>query len=254
MFAYLYRFCTDSTYSLYLPTVLNLYNTIHSNDDDQEDLLHHEITSLTQLYDRRRVDPEAPPDAQIPPGTLLEMRSGHTIEVIEHKTPSRAREGEGGNVVVKMGSKTHEISLLQLEKMILRKVADGQPQVNQHWGGQESMYQSPARSIGSPSFTIATPSSSSVVLHANPNANPVLEWSNNRKEGDSIEANDDYDICEGLTLHRKRSKTTIPSSTTINNPRDVRPGCKHTMWDPAACAAHLSWDPYAASVVSNVIH
>jgi len=209
------------------------------------------------LYDRRRVDPEAPPDAQIPPGTILEMRSGHTIEVIEHKTPFRARQGEGGNVVVKMGSKTHELSLLQLEKMILRKVADGKPQVNQHWGGQESMYQSPARSICSPSFTIASPSSSSVVLNANPNANPVLEWANNRKE-DPIEANDEFDICEGLTLHRKRSKTTavhvnIPSSTTINNPRDVRPGCQ-TMWDPAACAAYLSWDPYAASVVSNVIH
>jgi hypothetical protein len=51
---------------------------------------------LNTVYNKRNVSPEAPPDEQIPPGAIFETRSGHTIEIIGHKTPPGCNEGEGG--------------------------------------------------------------------------------------------------------------------------------------------------------------
>ena len=84
---------------------------------------------------------------------------------------------------------------------------------------------------------------------------PFLEWPRygHGPENDSSQL-DTYDIGEGLTLSRQLYKSTNVvssfSSSVIDNPRDARPGVKVRMWDPAECFNHLSYDPYAATVVS----
>jgi len=220
------------------------------NDGDQEDFLHHEITSFREIYDRCNVSPEAPPEVQIPPGTWFETRFGR-MNVIGHKTPPGAINGEEGGIVIvqfqdSSTSKDVELDLLQLQSAVLRKVRDSVP--------DREVDNSPTKPVASPSSPADTNTAA---------AKPVLEWPGrgpNKNEDESIEEDDQhYDICEGLSLHKKRCNDNIRSpdhdvarspttSAAVNNPCDVRPGCNVGMWDPAGCYDHLSWDPYASTV------
>lgn len=149
-------------------------------------------------------------------------------------------------------SKNVELDLFDLEKTILRKIEPD------HIDDSTGDY-SPTKSIISSSPTTTDVNETAATL-LRMSAAPVLEWPSrrdpNQNDEESNEAADEYfDICEGLTLHRKRCNTpphqdvVIPASSTVNNPCDVRPGCKvGMMWDPAACYDHLAWDPYATTM------
>jgi len=95
------------------------------NDSDEEDFLHHEIVSLNQFYDKRFVSPEAPVHEQIPLGAIFVTRSGHTVEIIGHRTPTGGCKNEGGLVTVKFchSSKIIEFDLLELQKAVLRRIS-----------------------------------------------------------------------------------------------------------------------------------
>jgi hypothetical protein len=197
------------------------------NDGDQEDFLHHEIASLRQVYDHS-LPPESSPDEQIPPGTFFNIKTGNTVKVIEHKTPpERYNREEGGRLVVQFDNSTKEteVDLLKFQLAVVRKV--------------ESL--SSSRS-------------------SNDHNAPYLEWPGHGRMSLPADSSD-FDIGEGLMLSRelyKHTKTAahVPSvtSSAIDNPRDVRPGVKVRMWDPAGCFNHLSYDPYAATVVSTYFH
>jgi len=68
-----------------------------------------------------------------------------------------------------------------------------------------------------------------------------------------------FDVCEGLTLHKNRCNDNARSldpesagfptmSCAVNNPCDVRPGCTVGMWDPAGCYDYLTYDAYAQTI------
>ncbi|KAL3799873.1 hypothetical protein ACHAW5_004385 [Stephanodiscus triporus] len=213
------------------------------NDNDEEDFLHHEIVSLSQLYDKRNISPEAPPYEQIPPGVMFEMRSGHTIEIIGHKTPPGCNKDEGGIVIVKFcnSSKSIEFDLEELQKAVLRKV-----------GGTST----PTKNASQPSFPDESKETANKLLELG--AAPVLEWPmrcQNKVDGESGDVEERFEICKGFSLHQKRYHASsdhhvaqIPTSSNVNNRSDVRPGVSIGMWDPASCYDHLLWDPYASTV------
>ena len=194
------------------------------NDGDQEDFLHHEISSLRQVFDQANVSPEASSSVQIPTGTCFELKTGNTVTVVSHKTSQVCRnQEENDRLVVQFAdsSKEAEIDLLKFQLAVVRKIFSSDSRRNN--------------------------------LDA-----PLLEWPRygHGPENDSSQP-DTYDISEGLTLSRQvyksTSKNDVASSFTssaIDNPRDARPGVKVRMWDPAECFNHLSYDPYAATVVS----
>ncbi|KAL7539330.1 hypothetical protein ACHAXR_010595, partial [Thalassiosira sp. AJA248-18] len=243
------------------------------NDGDQEDFLHHEIASLREsklhestflclvnciqlayfppelastslfpftaslppVYDGCNVSPEAPPEVQIQPGSLFETRFG-TMKIIELK--ESARDGKV-QVTVKFcdSSKNVEFDLLKLQMTVLRKINSSE---SSNTALVHKLDSSPTKSLASTSARA-----------------PVLEWPGrglNQTDDESIEAEDEYyDICEGLSLHRKRCNDSLdvaklPTTSSVNNPCDIRPGCNVSMWDPAACYGRLSWDPYASTL------
>jgi len=194
------------------------------NDGDQEDFLHHEIASLRQVFDQANVSPESSPSAQIPPGTFFELKTGNKVKVISHKSPQVSQNQECDRLVVQFdnSSKVAEIDLLKFQLAVVRKIDSSNPR---------------------PSLE-------------NDSHAPLLEWPCFGPVNIASQT-DDYDIGEGLILSRQVYKSTnkndIASSFTssaIDNPHDARPGVKMRMWDPAECFNHLSYDPYAATVVS----
>eukprot|EP00985_Skeletonema_marinoi_P021628 scaffold13373_cov109-Skeletonema_marinoi.AAC.3 len=192
------------------------------NDGDQEDFLHHEISSLRQVFDQANVSPEASSSVQIPPGTCFELKTGNTVTVVSHKTSQVFRnQEEGDRLVVEFenSSKEAEVDLLKFQLAVVRKIDS-----------------SNSRGINRDA--------------------PFLEWP---RHGHGLvngsSQSDEYDIGEGLTLSRQLYKSTNKNdvvstftSSAIDNPRDARPGVKVRMWDPAECFNHLSYDPYAATV------
>jgi len=196
------------------------------NDGDQEDFLHHEISSLRQVFDQANVSPEASSSVQIPPGTCFELKTGNTVTVVSHKTSQVFRnQEEGDRLVVEFenSSKEAEVDLLKFQLAVVRKIDSSNSRGN------------------------------------NRDA-PFLEWP---RHGHGLvngsSQSDEYDIGEGLTLSRQLYKSTNKNdvvssftSSAIDNPRDARPGVKVRMWDPAECFNHLSYDPYAATVVSRI--
>jgi len=229
-------------------------------------IISHEIGSLSQIYDRCNVSPEAPPHAQIPHGSLFETRNGHTITILAHKTPPGAfNQDEGGLVIARFSDSSIdvELCLLELQKAVLRKIGGSMSESKSveidHASLSHEVVDSPTQLIGSPSSTSDTNETAAKLLEFKLQHNPVLEWpgrGSNQSADEPIAADDEcYDICDGLTLHRKRYSSPdkdevakLPASTSVNNSCDARPGCNVGMWDPAACYHHLSWDPYASTV------
>jgi len=98
------------------------------NDGDQEDFLHHEISSLREMYDVRNISPEALPETQIQPGSQFESRFGK-LTLIQHDTPPEVvNKEEGGRAIVEcQGSNCAELDLLKLQLSILRKIDPSSP-------------------------------------------------------------------------------------------------------------------------------
>lgn len=190
------------------------------NDGDQEDFLHHEISSLRQVFDQANVSPEAPSSAQVPSGTCFELKTGDTVTVVSHKiSQSYRNQDDNDRLVVQFdhSSKEAEIDLLKFQLAVVRKIDTD--------------------------------------CDKDDRDAPYLEWP--RHGHGQVNGPDEYDIGEGLTLSRqlyksanKQDVTAAFTSSTIDNPRDARPGVKVRMWDPAGCFNHLSYDPFAATVVS----
>ena len=194
------------------------------NDGDQEDFLHHEIASLRQVFDQANVSAESSPSVQIPPGSCFELKTGNTVRVVSHTTRN---QDDGDRLVIQFdnSSKESEVDLLKFQLAVVRNIDSSNSPGN--------------------------------VCHA-----PFLEWPRHgHRQSNGSSHPDDYDIGEGLTLSRQFYKSTnkndIVSSVTssaIDNPRDARPGVKVRMWDPAECFNHLSYDPYATTVVSHFLY
>lgn len=185
------------------------------------------------------MSPEESVEVQIQPGSLYETRFG-IMKINDYK------EGEEGKMRVFVNldnsSKQVEFDLLKLQLTILRKVKDSPGKsTKDYWSSPE----------------VSPPDG-----NESKDCAPVLEWpgqGQKQTDDESVEGEDDqqYGICEGLSLHRRRLNrcdddevVKFPTTSTINNPNDVRPGCNVAMWDPAACFEHLSWDPYASTLVS----
>ena len=201
-----------------------VYRVVY-NDGDEEDFLHHEIASLRQIFDQANVSPEAPSSVQIPLGTRFELKTGAKVTVAAHLSSCE----KGDRLVIQLddSSKETEFDLLKFQLVVLRRMPSSNP--------------------------------------ARPNGNgcsaPLLEWPKlGRGLPNGTNKQDKYDVGEGLTLSRHVDKfayendveTCFSSSNAVNNPRDVRQGVKMRMWDPAECFKYLSYDPYAATVVSVV--
>uniref|UniRef100_A0A7S1BED1 Uncharacterized protein n=1 Tax=Corethron hystrix TaxID=216773 RepID=A0A7S1BED1_9STRA len=60
-------------------------------DGDGEDLMHHEIHSLRQIYDLHQVQASDPPHVQMPPGTRYQVQKGGIITVLRHITPKKQK-------------------------------------------------------------------------------------------------------------------------------------------------------------------
>jgi hypothetical protein len=104
-----------------------LYRIVY-DDGDKEDLMHHEVSSLRQLYNQRYRESTAIPSRHIEPGAVFECRNDTVVEVLQHKTSiDAARPPEGGVVNVllrKHGGplRTANLNLTELQVNIVRKI------------------------------------------------------------------------------------------------------------------------------------
>ena len=201
-----------------------VYRVVY-NDGDEEDFLHHEIASLRQVFDQANVSSEAPSSVQIPIGTRFELRTGTTVTVVAHLLS--CERGDRLTIQFDDSSKEAEFDLLKFQLVVLRRIH----------------------------------SSDLTSSNGNGCSAPLLEWPKlGRGPPNGTSEQNEYNIGEGLTLSRRVDKfaykndvdTCFSSSNAVNNPRDVRQGVKMRMWDPAECFKYLSYDPYAATVVSFV--
>lgn len=182
------------------------------------------------VYDICNVSPEAAPEIQIQPGSQFESRFGK-LTVVQHRTPPGAmNKKEGGRVIVHCeGSTDVDLDLLHLQLAVLRKLPLSREGTNK-----------------------------SVVR-------PVLEWppDPDLNEDEFVDEESHFDICEGLSLHRKqcshitrapdhKSARYLATNCVVNNSCDVRPGCTFGMWDPAGKSS--TYDELRKKGLHLIIH
>uniref|UniRef100_A0A7R9VLI6 Histone-lysine N-methyltransferase n=2 Tax=Pseudictyota dubia TaxID=2749911 RepID=A0A7R9VLI6_9STRA len=98
------------------------------NDGDNEDLMHHEINSLCQFYDRCNIEPTAHPLLQLVPGTMFETQKQGHIKIEKHSTPAHIFNGEEGGIAhvkfCKIGQpwKELKVELTQVQLNVVRKL------------------------------------------------------------------------------------------------------------------------------------
>ena len=102
------------------------------NDGDNEDLMHHEISSLRQFYDRCNVKQGELPPSQLVPGTMYETQGDGILKIIGHSTPLHASNSkEGGEILAKfckLGQYWTDIrlDLTKLQVKIVRRLQEGE--------------------------------------------------------------------------------------------------------------------------------
>lgn len=116
------RDITDDNNKNYRPVLLY---RVHYNDGDQEDLLHHEVNSLRQLYDIKSVRSTASLDEQIKVGTKFETVFGNIT--IVHFEADIKKASDKGKVPVELVSQSGNVQritveLLKLERSVLRRL------------------------------------------------------------------------------------------------------------------------------------
>jgi hypothetical protein len=186
-----------------------MYRVIY-NDGDQQDWLHHNICSMRQVFDVNNVDPEASFDAQIPRGTRFEMKSGVTVKVTRHKVSAQS-EQIVSFVVDESNESSNEISLslLKFQVAVVRRIDDQTPV-----------------------------------------ASSSLEWpiSNDRVQQSGNTGTIQHKVCNGLHLLNKSYKVEnvahrLQKLPNVDDPRDIRRGCKMSRWDPGNVFHYIHWDP-----------
>uniref|UniRef100_A0A7S4N6T5 Uncharacterized protein n=1 Tax=Odontella aurita TaxID=265563 RepID=A0A7S4N6T5_9STRA len=182
------------------------------NDGDNEDLMHHEINSLRQFYDRCNVEPTDLPSSQLVPGTMFETQKKGYIKISRHSTPAHTlNKKEGGIVHVKFCKidqpwASMEIELTQVQVNVVRKL---QP--------YESIIDGPINDIGSvvddeeiPEFDNSLamsitkeeperlfPSRTMPVRAEQPKAtqSPLLEWPGFSRDNSGLTGNRSESVC-----------------------------------------------------------
>lgn len=187
------------------------------NDGDQQDWLHHNISSLRQVFDVNNIDPEALPEEQIPPGTLFEMKTGVNIKIMNHIISSQ-NEQVVSFVIDDDSNETPtsiELSLVKFQEAVRRKIDSG----------------------------INTDRVSAV------SGGSIVEWpvSNDRVE-QLCTTGTGYKVCNGLHFLGKTHNTDYAAHPfnklpNVDDPRDARRGVKMTTYDPANIRPFVHWDP-----------
>lgn len=198
------------------PRACLCYRVIYC-DGDQEDFNHDEVVSLTQIYDRRNVDPEAAVESQIAPGALFEMKTGQVVKIVSHK------ENKTGISVI--------FQILGYEELIDHPLSEFQ-------------------------FCVARRLDTESERASDSKKSASLEWPERKSSEIKTKDEDRKVICNGLVLHRRPvvpsdSTSRLPSTDVMNNSDDVRPGCDAGSWDPSGIGRYLSYDPHVLTIVSE---
>ena len=188
------------------------------NDGDQQDWLHHNISSLRQVFDVNNIDPEAPPEEQIPLGTLFEMKTGVNIKIIDHTVSSQDEQVVSFvvNDDINESPTSVELSLVKFQEAVKRKI-DSEINADR---------------------VIAI------------NGGSIVEWpvSNDRVE-QLCTTGTGYKVCHGLHILSKANKTDysvhpFTKLPSVDNPIDAtRPGVTMATHDPANIRPFIHWDP-----------
>mmetsp|Transcript_14316 Transcript_14316/g.31390 ORF Transcript_14316/g.31390 Transcript_14316/m.31390 type:complete len:1414 (-) Transcript_14316:695-4936(-) len=189
------------------------YRVIY-NDGDQEDFNHDEVVSLTQIYDRRNVDPEAAAESQIAPGAHFEMKTGQVVNIVCHK------ENNDGISVI--------FEILGYEEQIDHPLSEFQ-------------------------FCVARRLDTDSERGLDKRKSASLEWPDRKSSEMKATDEDRKVICNGLVLHRRPvipsdAIPRLPSTDVINNSDDVRPCCDAGSWDPSGIGRFLSFDPHVLTI------
>jgi len=254
-----------------------LYRVVY-DDGDKEDLMHHEISSLRQLYNQRYKEPTSIPSRQIPPGLILECRNDTFVEIVRHSTAvDAAQPAEGGIVRVilrkKGGPLKHaNLKLTELQVNVVRKIG-----FNNSFRFCSSVSDLESLPSENRDKLEAIISSSQLVLDpACPPHNtsvPILEWPsrgiptplNHENKPEEIseewsvkELEDDCEVTPGLWLLQTKAMrdsviardseatpelTLAPAQDQVVCSREnlSRP---ESNWDPADTMHYIHWDPY----------
>lgn len=97
------------------------------NDGDEEDLLHHEVNSLRQIYDVRSVRPTAPTSEQIMTGTKFETLIGNAIVEVRDIRVNQNDISDRGTVYASVEKpneavKDIEIELTKLQLTVVKRL------------------------------------------------------------------------------------------------------------------------------------
>lgn len=223
-------------------------------------MLHHEITSLRQLYDVRYIKPTAPSNEQIKHGSIFKTLNG-MVEVLRVETD----EGDPGNTgtilanvkIPNQVEKTAEIDLMKFQKFVVCKIshqrAPRERKVLNHW-----LFDDAISGIHSSTENDTPPL-------------PFLEWPpQNLKSGADATSSDDdetiilSDRC-GLKLHSKpyfreqdaSSKFAPPEEPGVNASKvhrivdeavcHTRKGISQCRHDPAGAYDYISFNPFEST-------
>jgi len=228
---------------------------VQYNDGDEEDLMHHEINSLRQLYNLYRVKSTEALNRQFIPGTVYETYLG-IIEMIETDVK------QDGSIAVKFfkvgkGWSTITVDVRKLQLSVVRKCKD------------------------SPTFTTSSFKNNGDNMNDTPYLSkknlcldrPFLEWPfglkiQSHQEEIAGENNDkgketklfpsyglalktesdgfsDFDDHSGVLARQQNSdKKSCSDDCILCDEQHVRSGVEYLSWDPAGAKKYVVWDPY----------
>jgi len=242
--------------------------------------MHHEVSSLRQLFDLRNVDSTAPPCCQIVPGTLAICHKQGIAIIIQHITDNNAAHpDEGGLVRIKFSRQGRpwsevELKLVDLQLNVVRALTQHDSiLVN---GEDAVSWEDAIRSGGSCNTDDSQMNVFDLTRFCSgpcDKPSPVIEWptrcyqpshrKSNSLESEScptakeIPPSDELKVAPGLFLVSKRDESKIEAqpalstfdccedSSFCNDLSSIRKGVEEGLfWDPASIAPFISWDPY----------
>lgn len=260
------------------------------NDGDFEDFMHHEISSLRQIYDRCNIKRGAPPSSQIAYNSFYETRNGFAT-VIGHSTPKDVfLRDEGGVLHLKYCTEVGlpwsiaQSDLKKFQTSVVRMLLPTEsigvgPANSSSLVDDEELLESDEalRMNGSEVLSPVKASNTSLrSIGAAPRyPAPLLEWpivdsrkskAEDKKGGEMNGSFEEVRISEDLFL----TKTAIQSveagdkddkdwkvyeegpTSVVDDLSCVRNclGRPSTGWDPAGAFSYVQWDPFRDTVCS----
>lgn len=238
------------------------------DDGDEEDLMHHEVTSLRQLYDVRNVMSTAPPAAQLPPNTIVELVKGGMVKILENYTPKTSINTTEGGMIRGLFSKNNcpwtriSIDVTELQLNVLRKQVTDFIETSDHAGKFNGIIK------GNEDFSLRNGKKaldSNLHYQRNATPSPIFEW-----PGRSL-SDPDERIVSSSPTHFDKSKDEasfmvspvmwiLPYEIDIDKAKEssdvgsnvlngidrncTRSGVAEQKWDPANLSGHCKWDPF----------